>query len=306
MKRMALFLAVLFMTLPVMAASDVTISCVKDGNEVTVSYVTDPNLIRAFGLDITVADANITKCVPVDANYRIYPGQIEIDEGEVTDYNHPYEPEDLGDVNLTIEMGSLYTFDSNYASDPCAGYGMQPGVSGTLLKFYCDDDTFNYLITENARRGGIVMENPYEEPNVNLEDCNELGPVECYAGQPDYDEWTAAGKPTCWCYPRQCHGDTDGLQGGDPFTGYYYVGSLDLGTLISAWKVLEPPFGPGITSVPGGACADFDHLLGGDPFTGYYRVGSLDLGILINSWKILESPFGPGVPGDCSPGNREP
>lgn len=168
MRRIILFIAVLFMTVPAMAASTVTITCVNDVNMVTVSYdVTgDPCLIRAFGLDIEVDTANITKLEVVDANYRIYPGQIVIVGGEVTDYNTPYAPDDLGDANVTVEMGSLYTWDSNYIGDANAGYGMEPGLSGTLLKFYVDASC-HATIRENQARGGIVMEDPDEEPTVS-------------------------------------------------------------------------------------------------------------------------------------------
>ena len=167
MRRTVLFLAVLFMTVPAMAVSNVDITCTADGNEVTVDYNSSENLIRAFGLDITITttDANIIKVVPVDANYRIYPGQIVIVDGEVTDYNTPYAPGDLGDANVTVEMGSLYTWDPCYASDQNMGYGMEPNTSGTLLKFYVDASC-NYAVTENAVVGGIVMENPDEEAIV--------------------------------------------------------------------------------------------------------------------------------------------
>ena len=139
MRKFVLFM-VLFAAVPAMAVSNVDITCTVDGNEVTVSYATDANLIRAFGLDITVDTANIVDLVMVDPNYRIYPGQIVIEDGNVTDYNTPYVPGDLGDADLTVEMGSLYTMDANYAGDPNLGYGMQPGTSGVLFKFYVDGD----------------------------------------------------------------------------------------------------------------------------------------------------------------------
>ncbi|MHC4113459.1 MAG: hypothetical protein ACYSUY_20490 [Planctomycetota bacterium] len=69
--------------------------------------------------------------------------------------------------------------------------------------------------------------------------------------------------------------------------------------LISAWLVDEPPFGPGIVSIPNGICADFAHDLGGSAKTGYYRVGPTDLNILIANWLVFEPSGGPGVPQDC-------
>ena len=170
MRKIVLFVAaLLFMAVPAMAVSNVAITCTADQNEVTVSYAVtgSANLIRAFGLDITVAGANITEVDAVDANYRIYPGQIVIEDGNVTDYNTPYAPGDLGDANVTIEMGSLYTTDSNYSGDPNAGYNMQPDQSGTLLKFYTSGNC-TYAVTKNVVRGGVVMEDPAEDPNVTL------------------------------------------------------------------------------------------------------------------------------------------
>ncbi len=168
MKKIILFV-VLCMAVPTLAAvPNVSITCSVDGNEVTVSYVTDANLIRAFGLDITLEGANIIELVVLDPNYRIYPGQIVIVDGNVIDYNTPYVPSDLGDANVTIEMGSLYTMDPCFAgADPNLGYGMQPGQSGDLLKFYVSGDC-NYAITENEARGGVVMEDPDVDPNVTL------------------------------------------------------------------------------------------------------------------------------------------
>ena len=100
--------------------------------------------------------------------YRIFPGQIVIVDGEVTDYNTPYAPDDIGDANVTIEMGSLYTMDSNYEGDPNAGYNKKPGLGpSTLLKFYVSG-ACNYEITENLVVGGVVMEDPNENRTVHL------------------------------------------------------------------------------------------------------------------------------------------
>ena len=123
---------------------------------------------------------------------------------------------------------------------------------------------------------------------------------ECFPScHPDYEQWVAAGKPECWCNPRQCHGETDSLAGGSAKTGSYYVGPLDLNVLLAGWLVTEPPFGPGIASVPNGICADFAHDVGGSAKTGIYRVGPSDLNILIANWLAKEAPFGAGVEADC-------
>jgi len=127
-------------------------------------------------------------------------------------------------------------------------------------------------------------------------------------------EWFNVGRPDCWCYPRQCHGDTDNKTEGGPKTGYYYVHFNDLNVLLAGWNVREPalppiPSGPGIVTctAPSGVpcvCADFKHDQEGGAKTGYYRVHFNDLNILIASWNILEPapppiPSGPGVKTDC-------
>jgi len=171
MKKIVLFLLVLLMAVPVMAASTVTITCTQgtgaDINQVTVRYSTDVNYIRAFGLDINTGSANITQLEPnALANYRIYPGQISIVDGNVTSYGTPYVPGDLGDQLVTVEMGSLYTLDSNYSGDPNAGYNKRPAKSGILLKFRVSGATC-YKVKVNTARGGIVMENPAESPTIS-------------------------------------------------------------------------------------------------------------------------------------------
>ncbi|MGA1979515.1 MAG: PASTA domain-containing protein [Sedimentisphaerales bacterium] len=177
MRKTVLFLLVLFMAVPAMAVSTVTISCAQgsgsDINAITVSYHSDVNLIRAFGLDINVGGgANITKVVPLDANYRIYPGEIVIVDGNVIDYNKPYAPGSLPGSSVTVEMGSLYTTDSNYASDANAGYGKKPGLgTSALLKFYVDQACC-YKVDVNAKRGGIVMEDPTENPSIGSPLCS--------------------------------------------------------------------------------------------------------------------------------------
>jgi hypothetical protein len=188
MRKIVLFVAVLlFMAVPAMAVSNVTITCTHgtggDANLVTVSYASDTNRIRAFGLDIDVNnanddannDANITQVIAVDPCYRIYPGQISIVNGDVNEYKTPYALSDINDANVTIEMGSLYTTDANYSTDVNAGYNMIPNKSGTLLRFRIrcgyaagHGTDCNYVVTENALRGGVVMEDPYEYPNVTL------------------------------------------------------------------------------------------------------------------------------------------
>jgi hypothetical protein len=180
MKKLVFALAVFMLAVPALA--DVDISCSATGLEVTVSYnatTEAPELVRAFALEVDVNNgATIDSVTYVNPNYRIYPGQIVIVDGNVTDYNTPYVPGTLGSSSLVVEMGSLYTEDANYSSDPNAGYGLKPGASGTIFKFTVSG-ACHVTTAENAARGGVVMEDPQLDVDVNLTGCQVTGPPPC-------------------------------------------------------------------------------------------------------------------------------
>jgi hypothetical protein len=85
-----------------------------------------------------------------------------------------------------------------------------------------------------------------------------------------YVNWQNRGRPACWAYPRQCHGDADGKKLGT------YTGAPDLTIYRSAVGKVDAQL------PPGGICADFDHKkLGtwvGAPDLTIYRayVGKVD------------------------------
>jgi len=92
-----------------------------------------------------------------------------------------------------------------------------------------------------------------------------------------------------WDTPTQCHGDTDGLTEGTPFTGFYYVGPDDLSALTASFGLSYPDLG----YIPG---ADFDR-------NGTVNQDDADI---LNLWYMVkEPPKGPGVPADC-PGYSPP
>jgi parallel beta-helix repeat protein len=122
-------------------------------------------------------------------------------------------------------------------------------------------------------------------------------------GHDDYEEWIAAGKPDCWCYPRQCYGDADGKVQGGAGPGYRWVYINDLNIYAAAYGVEDPNL-VGVLAPDGInylACADFDHKKQGN-----VRVGSDDLDLLTVYYGVKEPPKGPGVPSDCEPGNMAP
>jgi hypothetical protein len=136
---------------------------------------------------------------------------------------------------------------------------------------------------------------------------------DCYVGRPDYTtQWTPAGRPRCWCYPRQCHGDADGIKHGTGgMGGYWYVGQPDLDIMGAGWLVKEPTKGTGILNLKVNgvpvACADFGHdLHGTGGMGGYWRIGQPDLDKMGLYWLVKEPTKGTGTPADCLPGNRNP
>lgn len=277
MRKMLAVLVVMLVATPAMAA--VNITCTHEGaGVVRIDYdaQTEVELVRAVALDITVDDGTIVGIsdYPTDgSNYGIYPGSIEIVDGNVVDYNDPVAPSDdpgakggIDTAEITIEMGSLYEQG-----------GTPPPTSGTLCKISVDSPCgCTVSVALNDTRGGIVLEDASTPGTVNLGTCLVPG---CFpSGHPDYAEWLNVGCPQCWCYPRQCHGDADGAPEGK---NNYWVAGNDLAILRDAW--LKP-----LAQLSGNEiCADFDHATEGKNL---YRVAGNDLQILRDNWLIGNGP----------------
>jgi hypothetical protein len=222
--------------------------------------------------------------------------------------DHADTQDGLGTPGITVEAGALY-----YPADDSSPN--RPDLTGTLCTIEVDV-ACTVTVTENDTRGGVVLTDPDVEASVVLTGATSIavpcGPGECMPeDHPDYSAWksASANEPDCWCYRRQCHGDSDDTLEGSFIEGYYYVGYNDLAALIDAWKVLEPaggmtPSGPGMPWPDPNICADFAHDIEGSFIEGYYRVGYNDLAILIEYWKVLQpaggmTPSGPGIDPNC-------
>jgi hypothetical protein len=313
MRTLVLALTVLLFAAPVWATVTITLEDLGEG-KIAVNYSSDEaELIRAFALDLVATDGNI-----IDVNdyavgddnggYGIFPGSfaaapIQVDPGtglvvtwDVAGYSPVApagDPDALGGIGtdgVTIEMGSLY--DTAAPSQ----------TEGMLCTVTVDENVTKLCVTANAIRGNVVLESAAEVQNLVMGPCwEQTDGCQYPSDYPGYDFWVANGKPDCWCYPRNCHGDADGLSYGSIYTGIYYVGTPDLGIVADAWMVKEDPKGPGIITIPNGLCADFDREQYGSIYTGLYRVGTPDLGILADSWMVKEDPKGPGIAPDCVP-----
>jgi hypothetical protein len=318
MRTLILALTVLLFAAPVWATVTITVEQdATDPQKVWIGYTSDEaELIRAFALDL-VAEHNIVEVNDFavgddNGGYGIFPGTFAasiavnpttgmVDNWDVAGYSPVApagDPDALGGIGttgVTIEMGSLYD---------TAAPGMTEGI---LCSVTMEPETTGELcVTANAIRGNVVLESAAEVQDLVVA-CGNYGGGECFpSSDPAYNDWAAFGKPDCWCYARQCHGDADGQRQGSIITGYMYVSTNDLVVLADAWQIKEPTKGPGILSVPGGICADFNHDKQGSIITGYMRVSTDDLVILANNWQIKEPTKGPGIPGDCVPEPIEP
>jgi hypothetical protein len=328
MRKLSLLLAALLSATPAMAAVRITVD--PNGSTAAIKYATDGERVRAFALDITVNKGKIVaisnfirgESTAQKPGYGIFPGNfgryitVDATTGEVVSWDpngytpvaDPCDPGALGGLGtngITVEMGALYypTGDDSPNAPP---------TSGTLFKLTLSEPA-SVTIALNEARGGIVLTNPDVAATVDLQQATNITVAGGSAAtadllpttHPDYAEWVAVGKPACWAYPRQCHGDADGLKEGSAEEGYHYVGDKDRAALLAAWKVLEPPFGPGIAAIENGICADFAHDVEGSATKGFYRVGTTDLNILAANLLVKEAPVGTGVPGDCG-GNLVP
>jgi hypothetical protein len=317
-------LALCLLASPALAAVRIVVEV--EGDQAAIKYETDGEKVRAFALDIiadTGAIIDITDFIRGESTaeapgYGIFPANfgryinVDPDTGEVEAWNvddytpvaDPCDPGALGGLGtegITIEMGALY-----YPTDDNSPNA--PPNSGTLCKLVLSEET-NLTVALNEARGGVVLTDPEVPATVDLLQAVGVpvgAPADLLApSHPDYAEWVAVGKPACWAFPRQCHGDADGTLEGSSETGFFYVGPADLEVLTAAWQIKEPPFGPGIASIENGICADFARDQEGDAATGFYRVGSTDLNRLVENWLVKEAPAGPGVPANCG-GNVTP
>jgi len=165
MKKIILIMALLLIAAPAMAT--VTITCSGDDEGVvTVSYTATGNDVRAFALDVNAVDANITSITRLDPNYFVHPGSTRLKDPNATIQNAGQincassfagTLPGLGTSGVTTEQASLYIG----AADSPGGAGT--GSSGDLFSFVVDANC-TVQIRENAIRGGVVMENPDEDP----------------------------------------------------------------------------------------------------------------------------------------------
>ena len=290
MKKIVFILVLLLLTAPAWATVTIDANQVGDTNEVEITYVSDGNLPRAFGLDITVTDGNIVaviaamegECTATVRGFGIFPSTIVIND-QVTPPVISFAGTPLSTVQpalggldtngVTIEAGSLY-------QEPNA-----PDLSGVICTIVVTKSCIVRIAGNAARCGegspayGVVMEDETEIPIVTFGDANVIiveGPEDCMSSDhPAYDDWVLWGKPDCWCYSRNCRGDADGLK-----IGPFWVQAVDLNTMVAAYAKIDTA----LATVTNGICADFDHTK-----IGPFRVQAVDLNTLVSYYAKIET-----------------
>ena len=159
----------------------------------------------------------------------------------------------------------------------------------TLTMDPCGATVATLRIREDAYRGGVVG-SPLVT-NLPIRVDLVFGPVcEFPPTHDDYAAWQAAGSPACWCYLRQCHGDTDDVYEGKDVGSRRYVVLADLNLLAAAWQKLDD-----VSWDPAWQCANFDHGYEGKDVGSRRYVTLPDLNILGASWQKTDDL----VPADC-------
>lgn len=293
MKKMFLMLAVLLLVSAAYASVDIGCTRTPDTNEITVTYVASApsEKPRGIALDISLSNGyTISKVAKLtDNKYWVYPGTIDVEGAQ---YNgSPEVGNVIGASSMTIEMGSLHSPTGYDANSTIA-----PAQSGNIIKFYIKPtsgtDTGTITISGNAARGNVVKYDA-TEATVNYSTCTYTGaPPECFpSGHPHYTEWVTVGKPSSWCYPKQCHGDANGSREQFGRNNYVTVGSQDVTILLQGYNkntYTDPVTHPWIA-------ADFNHSREQFGRNNYVRVGSQDVTILLQYYNDNEST----VPADC-------
>jgi hypothetical protein len=305
MKKLLFILAIIAMTTPMMAQT-VDFVGTNNNGQVTIGYTNNgvpaADLPVGIALKIVCTDCQITDLVSFDGTE--FPAYIDYAYTEETSgdgYDPLGEGQPLakeenapGRLDLAADLPATTVYVCmGRVQDGVAGPNPGPAAVANLV-------TLQIAVNEGAEkgivaisedlssRGGVVGGGDPFATNLPIE--VEV-PGGCYpACKPDYQTWLDVGSPDCWCFPRQCHGDADNQLEG--LAKKWAVGALDVGIMVSAWKIVEPAL-PATILDSTQICADFDHQVEG--LAKKWRVGALDVGIMVANWKVVD----PGVPSDC-------
>jgi len=228
--------------------------------ELGTLYSGDPNKPALTGTLFTFdvnSEGNTGGSVTIDA--EDLRGGIVGADGTVLADNLPLT------VNLGITQGVLVPdcVGLGYTRDQC--------IAAIVAAGLVVGNDFNVPGTGQALKT-VIAQNPAGGTTVDLGTAVDINAVSypikyMTVAASLYVNWQNRGRPACWAYPRQCHGDADGKK-----AGLYWTASSDL----AIWKSANTKTEAALNGIPNGICADFDHKK-----AGLYWVASSDLAI----WK---------------------
>jgi hypothetical protein len=309
MKKLLFILAIIAMTTPMMAQTvDFVVTDLGDG-QVQIGYTNN---------GVPAADLPVGIALKVECTGCEVSGLVSYDQAEFPAYiDYAYTEETSGDGYDPLGEGQPLAKEENApgrldlaadlpattvyvcmgrVQDGVAGPNPGPGTVVNLVTLQLADTTESgdglVSVSEDlSSRGGVVGGGDPFATNLPVENVEIIFTTICYpACKPDYQTFLDVGSPDCWCFPRQCHGDADNQLEG--LAKKWAVGALDVGIMVSAWKIVEPAL-PATILDSTQICADFDHQVEG--LAKKWRVGALDVGIMVANWKVVD----PGVPSDC-------
>jgi hypothetical protein len=267
MKNVIIMLAVIAMAAPLYGdPCDVVFSGDGSTGSLVLSYTTNNGALpRGIGLKCEVL-AGDTVDVDSDAvvadpcfNTFIDYAFMDPDFFAIGDGHPMADPTGAGvlDPCNVVDVFSICMGALDQTSNQLAG----PAASDPLVSVPLDSTAASVTIriSEDDLRGGVV--GSALTTNLPIDVTVTFALPECLKSTaPFYADWVLWGKPDCWCYPRQCRGDINGL-----LTGPFWVQQLDKDAFRAAYN-------KGDTLLPAdGICADLDHLK-----IGPFRVQQLD------------------------------
>lgn len=310
-EKIVMILAVLLMAAPALATVNFVAEDVGgDSGQLKISYTCDGGeLPRGIALKVTLTGNNghvvdagdVISTAPEYNTYIDYANSNPVDY-EVGDGHPLADPAGAGVVTFPASEFSVCMGVLDETGNQLPGPGTCANLITIQLHGDADDDVTVTVDADYSRApdggGGGGAVGSTLDTNLPLAAITVAvigdGPSDCMMDtHPDYDMWVIRGKPDCWCYVKQCHGDADGKTG--PGMGPFPVSGDDLTILALGINTLPLPVGVDAE------CADFDHKNG--PGMGPFPVSGDDLtelalyinslpgpaecdGTHINEWKV--------------------
>ncbi len=230
-----------------------------------------------------------------DTECNVPPGQA----------TNPNPPDGAINVSLTKILSwtagaaatSHYVYFGKSTQPPLIGILPQlqttcnPGLLNSSTTYYWHIDERNpcgttpgVLYSFTTVLGCMKRPGTFEECDSNIARCRE------------FNDWGVWGEPNCWCFKRQCRGDTNGKK-----AGLYWVSTADLNLFRSSLSQDDACLATIAWSGVPGICADLNHKK-----AGLYRVTATDLNIFRTFLSIDEGNVpccdynAPGTAPDCN------